>query len=61
MTNTTNLNIRMDCDLKREFDEFCKEVGMSVTTAICLFAKKTVAEQRIPFEIGIEKPNVETI
>ena len=60
MVNTTNLNIRMDCDLKREFEDFCKDVGISVTAAISLFVKKTVAEQKIPFEISRSLPNDET-
>ena len=47
----TNVNIRMDEKLKQEFDKFCGDVGMTMTTAICIFAKKTVKEQKIPFEI----------
>jgi len=48
----TNINIRIDEELKRQFDEFCSNVGMTMTTAFCIFAKKTVKEQRIPFEIS---------
>lgn len=47
----TNVNIRMDEKLKKQFDKFCSEIGMSMTTAICIFAKKVVKEQKIPFEI----------
>ena len=47
----TNINIRMDEDLKREFDSFCSDIGMSMTTAFCVFAKKAVRERRIPFDI----------
>ena len=47
----TNLNIRMDENLKKQFDAFCSDVGMSMTTAICIFAKAVVREHRIPFEI----------
>lgn len=47
----TNINIRMDENLKKQFDKFCSEIGMSMTTAICIFAKKVVKEQKIPFEI----------
>lgn len=47
----TSLNIRMDSDLKQQFEKFCSDVGMTMTTAICVFAKMTVQEQRIPFEI----------
>lgn len=50
----TSLSIRMDEDLKKQFDAFCSDIGMSMTTAICVFAKKTVREKRIPFDISIE-------
>jgi len=52
----TNVNIRMDKTLKEQFDKFCKDVGMTMTTAFCIFAKKSVREQRIPFEITAEDP-----
>ncbi|MCI9038627.1 MAG: type II toxin-antitoxin system RelB/DinJ family antitoxin [Clostridia bacterium] len=48
----TNINIRIDEELKKQFDEFCNNVGMTMTTAFCIFAKKTVREQKIPFEIS---------
>ncbi len=48
----TNVNIRMDEDLKKQFDTFCSDVGMTMTTAFCIFAKTAVREQRIPFEIS---------
>ena len=50
----TNINIRMDEDLKRQFDAFCSDIGMSMTTAFCVFAKTAVRERRIPFEISAE-------
>lgn len=50
----TNINIRMDEDLKKQFDAFCSDVGMSMTTAFCIFAKTVVREHRIPFEISTE-------
>lgn len=50
----TNINIRMDEDLKKQFENFCSEVGMSMTTAFCIFAKTVVRQQRIPFEISTE-------
>lgn len=49
-----NVNIRMDEELKRQFEEFCSDVGMSMTTAFCVFAKKTVRERKIPFEISCD-------
>ncbi|MCD8300398.1 MAG: type II toxin-antitoxin system RelB/DinJ family antitoxin [Clostridiales bacterium] len=56
-----NINIRMDSDLKTQFESFCADMGMSMTTAFTVFAKKAVREYRIPFEIGAENPNNETI
>lgn len=56
----TNINIRMDSDLKRQFEAFCADMGMTMTTAFNIFAKKAVREYRIPFEISGEMPNAET-
>ena len=56
---TTNVNIRMDSNLKRQFEAFCSDMGMSMSTAFNIFAKKAVREYRIPFEIGAEAPNAE--
>lgn len=50
----TNINIRMDADLKKQFEAFCSDIGMSMTTAFCVFAKMAVRERRIPFEITAE-------
>ena len=55
---STNINIRMDSDLKMQFEAFCSDMGM--TTAFNVFAKKAVREYRIPFEIGGEVPNAVT-
>lgn len=52
----TNINIRIDKQLKEDFDKFCSDIGMSMTTAFCVFAKKAVREQKIPFEITAEDP-----
>lgn len=56
----TNINIRMDSDLKKQFEAFCSDMGMTMTSAFNIFAKKAVREYRIPFEIGGEAPNAVT-
>ena len=56
-----NINIRMDADLKRQFEAFCADMGMTMTTAFNVFARKAVREYRIPFEIGGDIPNNETM
>ncbi len=60
MMANVNINIRMDRDLKMAFEAFCADMGMSMTTAFNVFAKKAVREYRIPFEIGGEAPNAVT-
>ncbi len=46
-------SIRMDEDLKRDFGRFCNEIGMSMTTAFVIFARKTLNERRIPFILDL--------
>ncbi|MEM1486451.1 type II toxin-antitoxin system RelB/DinJ family antitoxin (plasmid) [Oscillospiraceae bacterium PP1C4] len=48
----TTLSIRMDENVKRDFDAFCADVGMNTSVAINLFAKAVLREKRIPFEIA---------
>lgn len=45
-------SIRMDSELKKSFDSLCEEFGMSMATAINIFARTVVREGRIPFEIS---------
>jgi DNA-damage-inducible protein J len=53
----TTLSIRMDADIKKRFDAFCADVGMNATTAINMFARAVLREQRIPFDImGSDEP-----
>lgn len=49
----TTLSVRMDENVKKQFDAFCSEVGMNTSVAINLFAKAVLREGRIPFEISI--------
>lgn len=50
----TSINIRMDSDLKTQFSAFCEDVGLSMSSAFCLFAKAAVRQQKIPFEISAD-------
>lgn len=50
----TLINVRMDEDLKRDFDTVCNELGMNMSTAIMIFAKKVTREKRIPFDVAID-------
>lgn len=57
----TNINIRMDETLKQQFDRLCNELGLNMSTAFNIFAKTMVRQQKIPFEISLDVPNVETL
>lgn len=57
----TNVNIRMEETLKQQFDHLCNELGLNMSTAINIFAKAMVRQQRIPFEVSLNVPNAETL
>ncbi|MCL2406283.1 MAG: type II toxin-antitoxin system RelB/DinJ family antitoxin [Defluviitaleaceae bacterium] len=57
----TSINIRMDEDLKRDFDNLCDDFGLSMTAAFTVFAKTVVRRQMIPFEISANVPNAVTV
>ncbi|MBR6443291.1 MAG: type II toxin-antitoxin system RelB/DinJ family antitoxin [Clostridia bacterium] len=48
------VNFRMDEEDKKGMEEVCKELGLSMSTAFTLFAKKMRREKRIPFEVSID-------
>ena len=50
----TTVSVRMDDTLKREFDKVCSDLGLSMTTAITMLAKKMAREKRIPFEVSVD-------
>lgn len=49
-------SVRMDEELKREFDVLCIDFGMNATTAFNIFARAVVRERKIPFEIASSAP-----
>lgn len=54
MARAVNVNFRMDADLKKSMEEACSELGMSMTTAFTIFAKKVSREKRIPFDVSVD-------
>lgn len=57
----TNVNIRMDAELKKQLDLFCSEIGITASAAFNIFAKAVVRQQRIPFELSLNTPNETTV
>ena len=54
-----SMTVRMDSQLKANFDALCQQFGMSANTAMNIFANAVVQEQCIPFIIGIGRPKTE--
>lgn len=48
------VNFRMDDDLKKDMEETCRDLGMNMTTAFTIFAKKMTREKRIPFDVSVD-------
>lgn len=48
---TQTLSVRMDSEIKKDFDEWCKSVGMNASTAVNIFAKAVLRERKLPFEV----------
>lgn len=48
---TVTFSVRMDENLKRQFDALCEDFGMTASTALNVFAKAVVRKRKIPFEI----------
>ena len=61
MMSQTNVNFRMDAELKREMEALCHELGITMTAAFTIFARKMTREQRIPFDVSLERPRAETL
>lgn len=53
-------NINLDVELKKNAQSLFADFGMDLTTAVTVFLKQAVREQKIPFEIRREVPNETT-
>ncbi len=51
MASTTNLNIRIDKELKERAEAFFADLGLSMTTAFTVFVRQALRQGKIPFEI----------
>ena len=49
------LNVRVDANDKKNFEQFCNSVGMNVSTAVNMFIKAVLREQKLPFEVKSNK------
>ena len=55
MSETTNITIRIDKDIKQEADILFAELGLTFNTAINVFLRQSIREGRIPFMISLNQ------
>jgi len=58
---TTNLNIRIDKDIKDQAEGIFNELGINMTTAVNIFLRTAIREHGIPFELKLDVPNEITV
>ena len=54
MAQTVNVNFRLDETDKKRMENVCNELGLSMSAAFTIFAKKMGREHRIPFEVSVD-------
>ena len=50
------VTVRIDSEMKSQFDELCEQFGMSANTAFNIFVKAVVRSRSIPFTIKGNNP-----
>ena len=48
------MNFRLDAAVKKNMEQVCAELGLSMSAAFTIFAKKVGRERRIPFDVSID-------
>lgn len=51
---TSVVNFRLEEETKKDMEEICEQMGISMSAAFTIFAKAVVRERRIPFEVKAE-------
>ena len=49
--NSTMMHIRVDKELKEQFEEVCENMRLTAAGATKIFIKAVVKENKIPFEV----------
>ena len=58
---TTNINVRVDSELKQNAENLFNDLGLNMSVAITMFLKSAVSHDGIPFELKRQAPNADTI
>ncbi len=57
---STNLNVRIDREVKEAAEKIFEELGLNMTTAVNIFLRQTIRENGIPFSLKLDTPNATT-
>jgi DNA-damage-inducible protein J len=60
MTKTANLNIRIDPKTKKESEELYSSFGLTLSDAITMFLRQSIAIGGLPFELRQPRYNAAT-
>jgi len=56
----STFSVRMDENIKKQFDSLCSDFGLTPSAAFNVFAKAVIRERKIPFEIVAPKLEMPT-
>lgn len=45
MSKTVNVNFKLDFDTKKQMEQACADMGLSMSTAFAIFAKKSAGKE----------------
>ena len=54
MVQAVNVNFRLAAEDKKNMEQVCTELGLSMSAAFTIFAKKVGRERRIPFDVSVD-------
>jgi DNA-damage-inducible protein J len=57
---TTNVNVRVDTELKKAAESLFEDLGLNMSSAITMFLRSAVRCDGIPFDVRRNIPNPET-
>ena len=60
-TQTSNLTVRLDAQLKKEAEQLFNDLGMTLSGAINIFLHQAIEQQGLPFQVKKSRPNRETL
>lgn len=57
---TTNINVRVDSEVKQKAEAIFNELGLNMSTAMNMFLRYSIRYGGIPFDLRLDLPNEET-